>query len=432
VHTTHGTLAIETLRIGQRVTTYLPDERREETPDEPTSLEWAAHRVITLTLPCLDDETIHLQLLRDPDWFRLHQPEVGETLWLDMPEMGVEGEALVEAIDEAPEIETGSGRVITATFAHSTGECLEFDIEGESTPLLVTGGHPLWRETAAEANLEDEWSKCCNSLDAIAANHSCGCEEPSIYSLPVEAEKEQAFGSLATAVMNFTMELLAPEEQTWVEAEELQPGDSLKSLNGLRQITNRHLDRSTERVYNIEVDGDHVYRIGESGLLVHNASAIKKGKDYGCGAKAGNGSLGCNRSQLRKNLNCDATSYPSAAHHLIACESINAAPSALQKAEKLGFNLNGSLNGWCLPRDPEDAEPGLPIHTGKHLGDYFRCVRSILEKIERDYNTGDFDDCQLCGAITDAIQKIRTALENGDIWLQKKEPNQGETWNCPN
>jgi len=108
VHTTHGTLAIETLRIGQRVTTYLPDERREETPDEPTSLEWAAHRVITLTLPCLDDETIHLQLLRDPDWFRLHQPEVGETLWLDMPEMGVEGEALVEAIDEAPEIEPAS------------------------------------------------------------------------------------------------------------------------------------------------------------------------------------------------------------------------------------------------------------------------------------------------------------------------------------
>jgi len=46
---------------------------------------------------------------------------VGETLWLDMPEMGVEGEALVEAIDDAPEIETGFGRVITATFAHSTG-----------------------------------------------------------------------------------------------------------------------------------------------------------------------------------------------------------------------------------------------------------------------------------------------------------------------
>ena len=67
-------------------------------------------------------------MLRDPDWFRLHQPEEGETLWLNMPEMGVEGEAIVEAIDDCPEIETGPGRVITATFAHSTGECLEFDI----------------------------------------------------------------------------------------------------------------------------------------------------------------------------------------------------------------------------------------------------------------------------------------------------------------
>ena len=28
-----------------------------------------------------------------------------------------------------------------------------------------------------------------------------------------------------------------------------------------------------EPVYNIEVDGDHVYRVGEQGLLVHNASA---------------------------------------------------------------------------------------------------------------------------------------------------------------
>lgn len=37
---------------------------------------------------------IHLQLLRDPNWFRLHQPEVGKTILLDMPEMGVEGEAL--------------------------------------------------------------------------------------------------------------------------------------------------------------------------------------------------------------------------------------------------------------------------------------------------------------------------------------------------
>lgn len=60
-----------------------------------------------------------------------------------MPEMGVEGKAMVEAIDDCPDIEVGNGRVITATFAHSTGECLEFDIEGEATPLHVTSRHPI-------------------------------------------------------------------------------------------------------------------------------------------------------------------------------------------------------------------------------------------------------------------------------------------------
>jgi len=52
----------------------------------------------------------------------LRQPELGETLWLDMSELGSEGETLVKAIDDCLEIKTGPGRVITATFAHFTGE----------------------------------------------------------------------------------------------------------------------------------------------------------------------------------------------------------------------------------------------------------------------------------------------------------------------
>lgn len=126
--------------------------------------------------------------------------------------------------------------------------------------------------SVAEQDLQGELTKCCNSLDVVAANNSCGCEVPSHYSLPVEIKKEQGLESLATAIMEFTLDLLAPEELTWVPAKELEPSDSLKSLNGLRQITNRRMDRISERVYNIEVDGDHVYRIGQSGLLVHNVS----------------------------------------------------------------------------------------------------------------------------------------------------------------
>ncbi len=66
-------------------------------------MEWAAYRVVSLLLPCEDEQWIRMQLLRDPDWFRVHQPEVGGTIYLDMGEMGVEGDAIVEAIGQCPD-----------------------------------------------------------------------------------------------------------------------------------------------------------------------------------------------------------------------------------------------------------------------------------------------------------------------------------------
>lgn len=41
-------------------------------------------------------------------------------------------------------------------------------------------------------------------------------------------------------------------------------------------------------MYNIEVDGDHCYRVGEQGLLVHNASAVWTGPTHeSCTARVG-------------------------------------------------------------------------------------------------------------------------------------------------
>tara|TARA_R110002167_G_scaffold338107_2_gene545690 strand:- start:4524 stop:5495 length:972 start_codon:yes stop_codon:yes gene_type:complete len=307
----------------------------------------------------------------------------------------------------------GPGRVITATFAHSTGEFLEFDIEGESAPLCVTGGHPLWSETAAETNLEEELTACCNSLNA-AVNSSCGCEEPSIYSLP--ADEEQTCESLATAIMNFTMELLAPAEQTWVPAEEFQPGDSLKSLNGLRQITNRHLERSTERVYNIEVDGDHVYRVGQSGLLVHNASPsscdnLKKEFKSKLPCKPKNGWPACPSSRDRANLvnSLGNHSYPRAqAHHIFPVRDFS---SDLGKwLCCCGIDLNSSENGVWLP---ECDFPGrkASIHTGLDNGAvYTNIVRKRLN---------DADDCADALLI---LSQIKSELLNGTLKVNNADP----------
>ncbi|HCO27480.1 AHH domain-containing protein [Gimesia maris] len=199
-------------------------------------------------------------------------------------------------------------------------------------------------------------------------------------------------------------------------------------------MTNRHLERTTEHVYNIEVDGDHVYRVGQGGLLVHNASEIIKGKDYGCGNKAGNGNLTGSSSKLRTNLGCGSTPFKSAAHHVLSSHLVNSTnvTSALLTAEKLGFDINGSFNGLCLPTLKDDADSsGLPLHSGGHSHEYYRCVRSLLIDLEDDYKSDLLNDCQLCDAIMGIIGKLKSALENHEIWLQNEDPNKGATWSCP-
>ncbi len=211
VHTPSGTQAIQTLRVGQRVITFLPHERRGEAPPEPAPAEWAAHRLITLTLPYENDEFIRLQLLRDPDWFRAHSPEVGGWIYLEMPEMGVHGEASVDSIAPCPPIEPGEGRVITATFHHSVGKCHNLKIGSEGSPIGVTDLHPFW------------------SVD----------------------------------------------RNKWATTIDLQIGEAVKTLPGATIVESRTRREESEAVYNIEVEGDHCYRVSESGALVHNVSELR-------------------------------------------------------------------------------------------------------------------------------------------------------------
>jgi hypothetical protein len=273
VHTSRGTRAIETIRIGQRVITYLPHERTEPEPEEPTAMEWAAHRVITLLLPCEDEQWIRMQLLRDPDWFRMMAPEVGETIFLDMPEMGVEGDAIVEAIEPCPEIEIGEGRVVTATFHHSSGECLEVDIEGEDQPLRVTAGHPIWRVDGANQPVDVHDSDVCGT------RFGCGCERshytaPVFDSIPELQELQVALSTVAGTLEQELDRILITDglHPNWTPAGELRPGDVVSTQNGPAVIRAIRTTDTACRVANIEVDGDHVYRVTESGTLVHNES----------------------------------------------------------------------------------------------------------------------------------------------------------------
>ena len=62
------------------------------------------------------------------------------------------------------------------------------------------------------------------------------------------------------------------DREAWVSAIDLEIGETLKTLTGTTVIESRSRREEPETVYNIEVEGDHVYRVGDSGVLVYNAS----------------------------------------------------------------------------------------------------------------------------------------------------------------
>ncbi len=61
----------------------------------------------------------------------------------------------------------------------------------------------------------------------------------------------------------------------WVSAEDLQPSDELQGQNGrLRVVANTGV-ASVHRVYNMTVEGEHVYRVSALGVLSHNIRPCK-------------------------------------------------------------------------------------------------------------------------------------------------------------
>lgn len=90
-------------------------------------------------------------MLRSPDWIEDYGAHVGGSVFLDMPEMGVEGLADVIAIEPAPEIEPlpegcdpSEYRLVTGTFRHTSGEVYDLKLESEKKPIGVTGTHLFW------------------------------------------------------------------------------------------------------------------------------------------------------------------------------------------------------------------------------------------------------------------------------------------------
>lgn len=106
-------------------------------------------REVVLVMEKPDGGRVNITLVRFLDWIRAHGAEVGKEIFLDLPEMGARGYARVMAINPSPPVDMSgaddpTGRLVTGTFRHSSGNVYDLKLESEREPIGVTATHPFW------------------------------------------------------------------------------------------------------------------------------------------------------------------------------------------------------------------------------------------------------------------------------------------------
>ncbi|QDT78595.1 hypothetical protein Mal35_20440 [Gimesia maris] len=200
------TTPIQQMRPGMRIVGRNPLRIQTEPTIDPTPEGW---RLVSVRMLKADGTYFEAELLRPLGWIRRHRAQPGAMIELNMPQLHVVGAAEVLSISACPPIDPGDGPVVISTFKNVSHNVLNIYVEGETDPIGVTAGHPIWSE----------------------------------------------------------------DRQAFVHSEKLQPGERLRSALGKTVcITSIEIRAGPEPVYNLEVAGEHVYSVTKSGLLVHNVS----------------------------------------------------------------------------------------------------------------------------------------------------------------
>jgi hypothetical protein len=170
--------------------------------------EPATWRLLHLEMRKVNGRQLYVELLRPLSWLQEQQARVGGRVYLDLPEMGAQGWATVTAIAPCPEIELGPGQVVTGRYKHEPDDnILDVRLEGQEEPIGVTDTHPWWSE----------------------------------------------------------------DRRSFVAVGQMRVGERVRTGSlGVVAITSiQHRPREAW-VYNLEVQGEHVYQVADVGVLVHN------------------------------------------------------------------------------------------------------------------------------------------------------------------
>lgn len=208
------TRPIETIRPGMRVLADNPENAGldMERLGITDATDW---RLVRYQMPKPDGSFLFVDILQQTD--ELEGRAVGAFSPLSFPELAIEGDAEITAINPCPAIESGSGYLVTAKFTHTAANVIDLHLASELEPIGTTCNHPFWSE----------------------------------------------------------------DRQDWVQAGDLQPGERLRSVSGtLTHVVSVAINEKTQPVYNLTVDAQHTYHVGASGVLVHNSSKYVSGGTY--------------------------------------------------------------------------------------------------------------------------------------------------------
>jgi hypothetical protein len=200
--------ALAEVELGERVETFRSSDGSWWEPGGRRLFASSQDRAVWLRQERGDGGWTAVGLIRSRIWLEKQgASRVGARVELKLSEMGASGPFEVVSVEPCPAIGVGGGCVVTGVFCHGAGRVYDLWLEGESGPLGVTAGHPIW----------------------------------------------------------------SADRGAWVPAGALQEGECVQGVNGRVRVL-RLEERGDAPVFTLEVDGDHCYRVGEQGVLVHNAS----------------------------------------------------------------------------------------------------------------------------------------------------------------
>ncbi|MBC8355771.1 MAG: hypothetical protein H8E66_27660, partial [Planctomycetes bacterium] len=193
------------------------DPLRQLASATPEAVTQADYRLIKLhateVWPDGTIDNINVETLQPWQWLHENEVHVGgkAPLPLDAEEMGLTGNYTCKVLDilPIPELERGPGRVVLTTVNHLNRDVRELtlrDTNGTEETLRPTGNHKFYSVSRGE----------------------------------------------------------------WLAASELQNGERLDGINGEVTVVSSRTIPGKHRVYNFTVQGEHLYRVANCGVLVHN------------------------------------------------------------------------------------------------------------------------------------------------------------------